>query len=192
MFCDLVGSTALSARLDPEEMRDVINTYHQCVAEAVRRHNGFVAQYLGDGVVAYFGYPQAREDDVDQAVRAGLAAVKAVHDLPLGEKLKSGWVSQRGLSSLVTRRAQEEAKSAPSWEILPISRQGCKHLQNQMRYSSPTRRVAWSGHSLNAGTLESLRSRGSLIQFGSGRFSARRRRKSVSSPALDLDAFRRP
>jgi class 3 adenylate cyclase len=78
MFCDLVGSTALAARLDPEELREVIGAYHRCVAEAVRRFDGFVAKYMGDGVLVYFGYPQAHEDDAERAVRAGLGIVEAV------------------------------------------------------------------------------------------------------------------
>ena len=78
MFCDLVGSTGLSARLDPEEMRELIAIYRNCVTEAVARFDGFVAQHLGDGVLAYFGYPQAHEDDAERAVRAGLAAVVSV------------------------------------------------------------------------------------------------------------------
>ena len=72
MFCDLVGSTALSARLDPEELREVIGAYHRSVAEAVRRFDGFVAKYMGDGVLVYFGFPRAHEDDAERAVRAGL------------------------------------------------------------------------------------------------------------------------
>ena len=76
MFCDLVGSTALSARLDPEELREVIGAYHRCVAEAVRRFDGFVAKYMGDGVLVYFGYPRAHEDDAERAVRAGLDIVR--------------------------------------------------------------------------------------------------------------------
>jgi class 3 adenylate cyclase len=78
MFSDLVGSTALSARLDPEDLREVIGAYHKCVAEIVRRFGGFVAQYLGDGVLAYFGYPQAHEDDAERAVRAGLELIWTV------------------------------------------------------------------------------------------------------------------
>ena len=78
MFCDLVGSTALSAALDPEDMREVIGRYHACVGETVRRFQGFVAKYMGDGVLVYFGYPEAHEDDAEQAVRAGLALVEAV------------------------------------------------------------------------------------------------------------------
>jgi class 3 adenylate cyclase/predicted ATPase len=81
MFCDLVGSTALSSRLDPEDLRDVIGRYHACVAETVSRCDGFVAKYMGDGVLVYFGYPQAHEDDAEQAVRTGLALVNAVGEL---------------------------------------------------------------------------------------------------------------
>src|ERR687886_837689 len=81
MFCDLVGSTALSARLDPEDMRQVIGTYHKCVAEVVGHFDGFIARYMGDGVLVYFGWPQAREDDAERAVRAGLELVAAVPSL---------------------------------------------------------------------------------------------------------------
>src|SRR4030095_14783963 len=82
MFCDLVGSTALSARLDPEDMRTLIGEYHSRVTEVISRYQGIIARYMGDGVLVYFGYPQAHEDDVEQAVRAGLALVNAVAKLP--------------------------------------------------------------------------------------------------------------
>ena len=81
MFCDLVGSTALSARLDPEDMREIIGAYHRCCAELITKAGGFVAKYMGDGVLAYFGYPQAHEHDAERAVRAGLALVEAVPKL---------------------------------------------------------------------------------------------------------------
>ena len=81
MFSDLVGSTALSARMDPEDLREVISAYQKCVAETVRRFGGFVAKYMGDGVLIYFGYPQAHEDDAERAVRAGLELVAAVGGL---------------------------------------------------------------------------------------------------------------
>ena len=81
MFSDLVGSTALSARMDPEDLREVISAYQKCVAETVRRFDGFVAKYMGDGVLAYFGYPQAHEDDAERAVRAGLELIAAVSAL---------------------------------------------------------------------------------------------------------------
>jgi predicted ATPase/class 3 adenylate cyclase len=81
MFCDLVGSAALSARLDPEDVWAVTESYHACIGEVVGRHNGMIARYMGDGVLAYFGYPRAQEDDAEQAVRAALALVDAVANL---------------------------------------------------------------------------------------------------------------
>ena len=81
MFADLVGSTALSARMDPEDLRQVISAYQKCVAEIVQGFGGFVAKYMGDGVLVYFGYPRAHEDDAERAVRAGLELVGAVSTL---------------------------------------------------------------------------------------------------------------
>ena len=78
MFCDLVGSTALSTRLDPEDLREVIAAYHKCAAGVVTRFGGYVAKYMGDGVLVYFGYPEAHEADAENAVRAALALVDAV------------------------------------------------------------------------------------------------------------------
>lgn len=88
MFCDLVGSTALSTRHDPEDLRELIGDYHRAVAEAVGSFDGFVAKYMGDGVLIYFGYPQAHEDDAERAVRAGLAVIEAVGKLPAREDLR--------------------------------------------------------------------------------------------------------
>src|ERR1700732_3837717 len=81
MFSDLVGSTALSARMDPEDLREVISAYQKCVAETVRHFDGFVAKYMGDGVLVYSGYPEAHEDDAERAVRAALELIAAVSDL---------------------------------------------------------------------------------------------------------------
>src|SRR5580704_4518401 len=81
MFCDLVGSTALSARMDPEDLRELISAYQTCVAETVGRMGGFIAKFMGDGVLVYFGYPHAHEDDAERAVRAGLKLIAAVSDL---------------------------------------------------------------------------------------------------------------
>jgi class 3 adenylate cyclase/predicted ATPase len=78
MFCDLVGSTELSARLDPEDLRDIVAAYHRAVAEIVAEFDGFVSRFMGDGVLVYFGFPQAHEDDAERAVRAGLGAIDAV------------------------------------------------------------------------------------------------------------------
>ena len=78
MFCDLVGSTALSTRLDPEDLREVIGAYHRAVTEVVTEFDGFISRYMGDGVLVYFGYPQAHEDDAERAVRAALSAIAAI------------------------------------------------------------------------------------------------------------------
>ena len=114
MFSDLVGSTALSARMDPEDLREIISTYQKCIAETVRRFDGFVARYMGDGVLVYFGYSQAHEDDAERAVRAGLELITAVTALRLraslqtrvgiatglvvvGDLLSSGEAQERGM-----------------------------------------------------------------------------------------------
>ena len=88
-FSDLVGSTALSTRMDPEDLREVIAAYQKCVAETVQRFGGFVAKYMGDGVLVYFGYPQAHEDDAERAVRAGLELVGAVSALKSNAPLQT-------------------------------------------------------------------------------------------------------
>ena len=114
MFTDLVGSTALSARIDPEDLREVISAYQKCVAETVQRFGGFVAKYMGDGVLVYFGYPQAHEDDAERAVRAGLEIVAAITALKstvplqtrigiatglvvIGDLIGSGEAQERGI-----------------------------------------------------------------------------------------------
>jgi class 3 adenylate cyclase/predicted ATPase len=89
MFCDLVGSTPLSARLDPEDLRGIIGAYHRCVAEIAQSFGGFVARYMGDGALVYFGYPQAHEDDAERATRCGLALVDRVPQLNQTEKLRA-------------------------------------------------------------------------------------------------------
>ena len=89
VFSDLVGSTALSARMDPEDLREIISAYQNCVAETVTRFGGFVAKYMGDGVLVYFGYPQAHEDDAERAVRAALELVAAVSALDTASRLQT-------------------------------------------------------------------------------------------------------
>src|SRR6516162_8944748 len=81
MFCDLVGSTALSVQFDPEELREELRAYQNAVSGVVARYDGFVAKFMGDGVLAYFGYPRAHEDDAERAVRAGLEIATAVRNL---------------------------------------------------------------------------------------------------------------
>jgi class 3 adenylate cyclase len=89
LFSDLVGSTALSARMDPEDLREVISAYQNSVAMTVQRFGGFVAKYMGDGVLVYFGYPQAHEDDAERAVRAGLELIQAVGALKSSAPLQT-------------------------------------------------------------------------------------------------------
>ena len=134
MFSDLVGSTALSARMDPEDLREVISAYQKCVAETVQRFGGFVAKYMGDGVLVYFGYPQAHEDDAERAVRAGLALIAAVGALKqhraaanprrhrtglvvVGDLIGSGEAQERGVvgeTPNLAARLQAVASRTPS------------------------------------------------------------------------------
>src|SRR5262245_13415908 len=83
MFCDLVGSTVLSGQLDPEDLREVVRAYQETCTEVIRHYDGQIAQHLGDGLLIYFGYPAAHEDDAPRAVRAALAIVRALRDSPL-------------------------------------------------------------------------------------------------------------
>jgi class 3 adenylate cyclase len=112
MFTDLVGSTALSARMeDPEDLREVISAYQKCVAEIVQRFGGFVAKYMGDGVLVYFGYPQAHEDDAERAVRAGLELVGAISALQSNAPLQTRVGIATGLVVATHRRTlQAEAR----------------------------------------------------------------------------------
>ena len=114
MFADLVGSTALSTRMDPEDLREIISAYQKCVATTVRRFGGFVARYVGDGVLVYFGYPHAHEDDAERAVQAALELVAVVAGLKthapqqirvgiatglvvVGHLISSGELEERGM-----------------------------------------------------------------------------------------------
>ena len=83
MFCDLVDSTALSAQLDPEELREVVRAYQETCAAVIQRYEGYIAQYLGDGLLVYFGYPIAHEDEAVRAVHAGLEIIAALRKSPL-------------------------------------------------------------------------------------------------------------
>ena len=84
LFCDLVDSTKLSSQLDPEDWRDVVRAYQQVCTEVIQRYDGHIAQLLGDGLLIYFGYPQAHEDDAQRAVRTGLGMLAALEDLNQG------------------------------------------------------------------------------------------------------------
>ena len=136
LFSDLVGSTALSARMDPEDLREVISAYQKSVAGVVRRFGGFVAKYLGDGVLVYFGYPEAHEDDAERAVQAALELVAAVSALrtpaPLltrvgvatglvvvGDLIGSGEAQERGIvGETLNLAARLQAMAQPNSVVL--------------------------------------------------------------------------
>jgi len=94
MFCDLVGFTPLSSRLDPEDYREIITQYHRTVAATIGKFDGFVAKYMGDGILVYFGYPQAHEDDAERAIRAGLESIAMVSQLDM-EAAELGFQERR-------------------------------------------------------------------------------------------------
>jgi class 3 adenylate cyclase len=117
MFSDLVGSTALSARMDPEDLREIISAYQKCVAGTVQRFGGFVAKYMGDGVLIYFGYPQAHEDDAERAVRAGLELIQPVssHSTLQTQRPARCW----GSTSLTNNPPQRTRRIAANIAKLP-------------------------------------------------------------------------
>ena len=136
LFADLAGSTELSAHMDPEDLREIISNYQKCVAETVRRFDGFVAKYMGDGVLAYFGYPQAHEDDAERAVSAGLDLIERVAALnapvPLqsrvgiatevvvvGDMVGSGEAQERGIiGETPNLAARLQSVAAPNMVII--------------------------------------------------------------------------
>ena len=136
MFCDLVGSTALASRLDPEDLREVLGAYHAAVAEVVAGFGGYVAKYMGDGVLAYFGYPQAHEHDAEQAVRAGLALIDRIGRLEsgatalasrvgiatglviVGDLIGSGEAQERGVVGETPNLAARLQEMAPTNAVL--------------------------------------------------------------------------
>jgi len=140
MFCDVVGSTPLSSRLDPEDLRDVLGAYHDCVAKTIGRFDGFVARYMGDGVLVYFGYPQAHEHDAERAVRAGLSLIEAVRHLQAPERLRirigiaTGWWSSANWADEARRK---NGTSSARRQTSPL---GCRLSLNPIRLSSHRRR----------------------------------------------------
>jgi class 3 adenylate cyclase/predicted ATPase len=146
MFSDLVGSTALSARLDPEDMREVITAYQGVVAETIGRFGGFVAKYMGDGTLVYFGYPQAHEDDAERAVRAGLDLVAAVSGLKTHGALKARVGIATGLvvvGDLVGSGASQEQAIVGDTPNLAARLQGIAE-PNSVVIAESTRRLVGS------------------------------------------------
>src|SRR5262249_20115032 len=108
LFCDLVDSTVLSGQLDPEDLREVVRAYQDTCAKVIARYDGHIAQYLGDGLLVYFGYPQAHEDDAQRAVRAGLGMIEAL------DQLNTRLAQERGNRRECSESEGRAAACAPS------------------------------------------------------------------------------
>ena len=170
MFSDLVGSTALSARMDPEDLREVISAYQKCVAETVQRFGGFVAKYMGDGVLVYFGYPQAHEDDAERAVRAGLELIAAVGGL----KSSCSTANPCGHCHRIGRSRRSDrircgSGASGSSARRRTSRHACKALPSRTRWSSLRARESSSAISSSSKTSAHKTSRASAARCGLGR-----------------------
>ncbi len=170
LFCDLVGSTALSARLDPEDMHDLTRRYQDSVAGAITRFGGYVAKYLGDGVLAYFGWPMAYEDHAERSIRAGLEALAAVEAVqsPDGERLKARIGIASGhvvVGDIAGSSANERASIAGDTPNLAARLQGAA-APGQIVVADSTRRLAGQSfeiQSLGSQELKGFNSRIALF-----------------------------
>ena len=134
VFCDLAGSTALSARLDPEDYREVIAAYHRAVAKIITESDGFISRYMGDGVLVYFGYPQAHEDDAERAVRAGLTCIDTVGRLDVKSvKLQARVGIATGLVVVGDLIGEGPAQEQSVVGETPTLRPACKRWPNRRR-----------------------------------------------------------
>jgi hypothetical protein len=152
LFSDLAGSTALSAWLDPEDLREVIAAYHRAVAQTIAGFDGFVAKYMGDGVLTYFGYPQAHEDDAERAVRAGLGVIETVGRIEVKSTIcKRASGSPPGWWWSAIRSAKGRRRNRRSSARRRTSPLGCKRLPSRALLSSPPARAGWSAIFSNTG-----------------------------------------
>jgi len=146
LFCDLADSTALSARLDPEDMREVIGAYQTACADVIVRHDGFVAKFMGDGLLAYFSYPRAHEDEAERAVRAGLEIVASVGGLqtPAREALQVRIGIATGLVVVGDRIGTGAARSRRWSARRPTLPRACRRSPGPTPSSSPRPRASRS------------------------------------------------
>jgi class 3 adenylate cyclase len=183
MFADLVGSTALAARLDPEDMARIIRAYHSCCAKVVERWGGHVGRYMGDGVLAYFGWPQAHEDEAERAVRAGLeltAAVAAL-DTPAREQL----AARVGIATGLVMVGELIGEGAARDEVVGDTPNLAARLQTladpgAVVISQVTRRLVGGLFELDDLGPQHLNSRALPSRSWSGGFRARAGRKVAS------------
>jgi len=143
MFCDLVGSTPLSTRFDPEDLREIVGVYHRCVADTVGRFGGFVAKYMGDGVLVYFGYPEAHEDDAERAARAGRDAQPR---RPASGAGPAGHLGRRRQHPATDRHAVRDRGSRPPTARRFCRAKACLACGRRKRRRQPLRGVAFGGH----------------------------------------------
>ena len=191
MFVDLVGSTALARRLDPEDMRELIRHYQTVVAAEITRLDGHVAKFMGDGVLAYFGWPRAHEGEAERAVRAGLAATMAVAGLrtPTGEALAARAGVATGLvvvGDLIGEGAAQEAAVVGETPNLAARLQSLAD-PGGLLVADSTRRLLGgtvrAGAGRRAGGARLRRARDRLAGVGRGR---RRRTGSTGADAPDM------
>src|SRR5499427_81722 len=191
MFCDLVGSTPLSSRLDPEDLREVIAAYHRAVAGVVTAFDGFVGRYMGDGVLVYFGYPRAHEDDAERAVRAGLGVVDTVARL----NVKSGKLQARvGIATglvvvgdlIGAGRAQEQSVVGETPNL--AARLQALAQPDAVVIAAGTRR--WSAISLSTAILAPSRSGASPGQCRFGKCCVRAALRAGSRHCMDRGSAR--
>ena len=186
MFSDLVGSTALSARMDPEDLREVISAYQKCVAETVQRFGGFVAKYMGDGVLVYFGYPQAHEDDAERAVRAGLELIKAVGELKSSAPLQTRVGIATGLvvvGDLIGSGAAQEQAVVGETPNLAARLQGIAE-PNTVVIAESTRKLLGNLFDLQDLGAQDLKGIGESCE-GLGGLATRFSRKPLRGPARE-------
>ena len=150
MFCDLVGSTAPSGKLDPEELRSLLDAYRVLCGDVIARYDGFVARYVGDGILTYFGWPTAHEEDAERAVRAALEIVQTVQRASSTEDLSVHIGIATGSGPLLVNWPVRRTGQSRRWAVRPISPRVCrKYWPPLIRLSSPPRPAAWSAMRLN-------------------------------------------
>ena len=148
MFCDLVGSTALSEKLDPEELRILLHAYRTLCGDVIARYDGFVARYVGDGILTYFGWPTAHEEDAERAMRAALEIVHTVNRASTTEDLSV----RIGIATgpvVVGEQAGAGDQSSWRWVARPISLRVCKDWRSPTKSSLRPRPVDWLAVPLN-------------------------------------------
>ena len=182
LFCDLAGSTAMSARLDPEDMRDVIRAYQDICSGVIARYDGYLAKFMGDGVLAYFGFPRAHEDDAERAVRAGLDLADAIAKVQTrdGEVLKTRIGVATGIvvvGDLIGQgSAQEQAVIGDTPNL--AARLQARAEPGGVLIADQTRRLLGNAFELKSLDLQDLK--GLDARFARGRFCGKPRQKPAS------------